>query len=395
MYLAIVLFGALNIYSVSEYHGLAQLKWLGLAFILFFAIMAFPVYIYEIFAPIAYGIGLLLLLGLFAFGTEINGAKAWYRFGPLSLQPVELVKISTALMLANVISNFGDFKDNKKFIYGFIVMGIPALLILLQPDVGSLIVFSAFVLAMYREGLTGWIIIIAFYFAFLFIISLLVPIEYIGFAIALILAFLLYRNKKIRQNAASLFALILITGSSIGFSYSTDYIFKNVLKKHHRERIMVLFEGEAKYRDTSGYNLLYAKTAIGSGEWFGKGLNKGTITDGRFVPEQRTDYIFCTVGEEWGFIGTAALLILYALFIARLYYISEIQTKTFNRIVGYSFASIFLIHFFINISMVIGLFPTVGIPLPLFSYGGSSLWGFSIQVFILLKMSLHNRPALD
>ena len=178
-----------------------------------------------------------------------------------------------------------------------------------------------------------------------------------------------------------------------GFVFFTPKILEK-LPKHQRERVMVLYEGEMKYRDTSGYNLLYSKTAIGSGNIFGKGYREGSVTRGKFVPEQETDYIFCTVGEEWGFVGSTALILLYAFYIGRIYYLSEKQKSIFNRIFGYSFASILLMHFGINIGMVIGLFPTVGIPLPYFSYGGSSLVAFSIMTAIFFKLDYTDRNAL-
>ncbi|TDL99179.1 MAG: rod shape-determining protein RodA [Flavobacteriaceae bacterium] len=377
----------MNIYSVSSEHGITQLKFFGLAMIIFTMIMIFPSYIYDTYAPIFYGIGLILLLGLFAFGKEVSGAKAWYRIGTFGFQPVELAKISTAMMLGNYLSNNSEEYGDNKFYMGAAIIGIPSVLIILQPDPGSLLVFGAFVIAMYREGLSGFIFMVALFFATIFILSLIIPPVVITICVVGIIGIILYKNQNLLKESYNRLLLFSVGLVAIATSFSTNFVFQNVLKQHHRERIMVLFEGEAKYRDTSGYNLLYSKTAIGSGRFFGKGFNEGTVTDGRFVPEQHTDYIFCTVGEEWGFLGSTLLFILYGLFIARIFTISENQINVFNRVVGYSFGSIFLIHFFINIAMVTGLFPTVGIPLPLFSYGGSSLWGFSIQVFLLLKLN--------
>ena len=187
--------------------------------------------------------------------------------------------------------------------------------------------------------------------------------------------------------------IVLIVGILSGLSYSSTYVLSK-LPKHQRERIEVLYKGEKAFRDTSGYNLLYSKTAIGSGGFIGKGYKQGSVTQGKFVPEQETDYIFCTVGEEWGFLGSVILILCYSVFIGRIYYLAENQKSTFNRVFGYCFASILLIHFSINLGMVMGLFPTVGIPLPFFSYGGSSLLAFSIMTFIFFKLNYADKNSL-
>jgi rod shape determining protein RodA len=205
--------------------------------------------------------------------------------------------------------------------------------------------------------------------------------------------FLFFNRYKIQWNPVTIGGIVLVFAIVSGISYASPILVEK-LPKHQRERIEVLFKGEKAFRDTAGYNLLYSKTAIGSGGFFGKGFKEGSVTQGQFVPEQRTDYIFCTVGEEWGFLGSSILVICYAVYIARIYYLSETQKSTFNRVFGYCFASILMMHFVINIGMVMGLFPTVGIPLPYFSYGGSSLLAFSIMTAIFFKLNYSDKKSL-
>src|SRR5690606_29014596 len=247
---------------------------------------------------------------------------------------------------------------------------------------------------LYREGLSGWLFGTGGIIAAVFLVALAVNPLYVIGAIALILGFVLFVNRQtIHWNVISVSSFVGIFLLLSGLSYSAPTILEK-LPKHQRERIEVLYKGEKAFRDTSGYNLLYSKTAIGSGGFFGKGYMEGSVTRGKFVPEQETDYIFCTVGEEWGFFGASVLVIFYALFIGRIYYLSEKQKTTFNRVFGYCFASILLMHFGINLGMVMGLFPTVGIPLPYFSYGGSSLLAFSIMTFIFFKLNYTDRNSL-
>lgn len=485
----IMLFGVANIYSVDADYGIKQIARIGLGFgmILFFIVVtSFSRNFFDIYAFVFYGLGIIALIGVLFFGKEINGAKAWYSIGGVGIQPVELMKIATGLMIAHVLNIPGNDLNRPQVLFTCLgLIAAPAVLILLQPDVGSLFVFGAFLLAMYREGMNPVFLVIPLVLAAVFLLSVLwdASLFILGFGIVvwivITLALLIFGQRNFSfQNMYALmgiyvglgiFFLILlifikffgnsltliqlfdyrseifisitsfamailsfITAASIYLSNLDNYrTFRNfnkikaansrelllsavsilvimsvvflissnagnlleMLPTHQRERIMVLFEGEAKYRDTSGYNLLYSKTAIGSGELLGTGWNKGTVTDGRFVPEQWTDYIFCTVGEEWGFVGSSILVLLYATLIMRLYYLAEQQKKTFARFFGYSVASILLLHFIVNIGMVIGLFPTVGIPLPFLSYGGSSLWGFMMMIFIFLKLNYENEQS--
>ncbi|MCB9201965.1 MAG: rod shape-determining protein RodA [Flavobacteriales bacterium] len=445
MYLSLVLFGILNIYSVSETSGTKQLMWFGISLFIGIVIFMIQAHFFEAFSVVFYIIGIMLLILLFPLGSVVNGAKAWFVFGPISLQPVEFVKIATTLMLASIVNlpKF-NFYETKYKVRALGVILIPIILILLQPDVGSILVFTAFFIALFREGMSGVVFLIGGYFAILFLTSIKEPVNALIFLSLLLTGlnlYYLYSYVKVRFIYLILCFLVLLgiiylfSSENHSFSLVITYFVISLLgvlvliffkeknkkqvymafgfialvtiplvifaptvfeklPKHQKERIDVLFEGEAKYRDTAGYNLLYAKTAIGSGGFWGKGYNKGTVTDGKFVPEQRTDYIFCTVGEEWGFVGSSLLLILYACFILRIYYLAETHESAFIRVIGYCMASIFFMHFIINVGMVIGLFPTVGIPLPYFSYGGSSLLAFSSMFFIFLRLHYFGNRTL-
>ncbi|WP_292009139.1 rod shape-determining protein RodA [Chryseobacterium sp.] len=395
LYFLLCFFAIANIYSVEPSSGTRQAVWLGVSvfvgIIIFFTRNKF----FENMAAIIYIFGVLLLVGLFPFGTEVLGQKNWYKFGPVSLQPVEFAKLGTALMLANYVSS-PDFNlsNRKSLLTSLAIIGIPGAVVLMIPDVGSLLVFIAFFIALYREGLSGYLFGIGFLFAAVFLVSLAVDPLYVIIAIVLIAAVMIFLN--FYRMHWDIISISSIAGSIIllcGLAFASPHILEK-LPKHQRERIEVLFKGEKAFRDTSGYNLLYSKTAIGSGGLFGKGYREGSVTQGKFVPEQSTDYIFCTVGEEWGFVGSAALVLCYMLYIGRIYYLAEKQKSTFNRVFGYCFASILLMHFSINLGMVMGLFPTVGIPLPYFSYGGSSLLAFSTMTFIFFKLNYSDKNSL-
>lgn len=395
MYILLCGFAIANIYSVDEALGTKQFIFFCISFVVGIVIFFTRSKFFENMAGIFYIAGVLLLIGLFPFGKEILGQKNWYKFGSFTMQPVEFAKIGTALMLANYVSG-ADFNLNNRnsLISVLAIVGIPAVVVLMIPDVGSLLVFFAFAIALYREGLSGWLFIFIFVFAAVFLVALAInPLYVIGGIIALAFLFVLFNYSRIHWNVISIAALVGIVAFLSAFAMVTPKVLEK-LPRHQKERIEVLYKGEKAFRDTSGYNLLYSKTAIGSGGLKGKGYREGSVTRGKFVPEQETDYIFCTVGEEWGFVGSTALILLYTLFIGRIYYLSERQKSTFNRVFGYSFASILLMHFGINIGMVMGLFPTVGIPLPYFSYGGSSLLAFSIMTAIFFKLNYTDKNRL-
>lgn len=395
LYFMLCIFAIANIYSVDEGLGKKQLIFFGISLfvglIIFFSRSKF----FENMSGIIYIGGVILLAGLHVFGTEILGQKNWYKFGGFTMQPVEFAKIGVALMLANYVSGPEyNLKNRKSLLTTLAIVGIPAFVVLTIPDVGSLLVFTAFFIALYREGLSGWLFGIGFLFAAVFLVSLAVNPMYVVIAIIIIAGVLIFLNYY--KMSWDVITIASIAGSIIllcGLAFATPYVLEK-MPKHQRERIEVLYKGEKAFRDTSGYNLLYSKTAIGSGGMWGKGYREGSVTQGKFVPEQETDYIFCTVGEEWGFVGSTILVLCYMVFIGRIYYLAEQQKSAFNRVFGYSFASILLMHFSINLGMVMGLFPTVGIPLPYFSYGGSSLLAFSMMTFIFFKLNYADKNSL-
>ncbi|MBP6576418.1 MAG: rod shape-determining protein RodA [Chryseobacterium sp.] len=401
LYILLCVFAILNIYSVKEDLGQKQLIFFGISLFVGFIIFLMRTKFFENMSPIIYVGGVLLLIGLFPFGTEILGQKNWYKFGGFTMQPVEFAKIGTALMLANYVSN-PDFNinNNKDLYISLAIVAIPGVVVLMIPDVGSLLVFIAFAIALYREGLSGKLFIVGTLFAGVFLIANYLN-DPLGWSLWYFAMFILvvgaiwfaFNAFALRRNIYSLLPSVGIIIGLVALSMISPVIFEK-LPKHQQERVEVLYKGEREFRDTSGYNLLYSKTAIGSGGMTGKGYKQGSVTQGKFVPEQETDYIFCTVGEEWGFVGSAILIICYTLFIGRIYYLAENQKSTFNRVFGYSFASVLLIHFAINLGMVMGLFPTVGIPLPFFSYGGSSLLAFSIMTFIFFKLNYADKNSL-
>lgn len=395
LYLAISLFAVTNIYSVDESLGKKQLIFFCISLVVGGIIFMMRTKFFENFASIIYVLGVLLLIGLFPFGTEILGQKNWYKFGGFTMQPVEFAKIGVALMLSNYVSGPDFNLKYKKSVYTVLaVIGIPAIVVLAIPDVGSLLVFLAFFIALYREGLSGWFFGVIGIIAAVFLISLAINPLYVIGGIAVVFLLIVFLNfYRIHWNVMSVASFLGSFLLLAGLAYGTPKILEK-MPKHQRERIEVLYKGEKAFRDTSGYNLLYSKTAIGSGGFFGKGYKEGSVTQGKFVPEQETDYIFCTVGEEWGFFGATLLVIFYAVFIGRIYYLAERQKSIFNRVFGYCFASILLMHFAINLGMVMGLFPTVGIPLPYFSYGGSSFLAFSIMTFIFFKLNYADRNSL-
>lgn len=395
LYFLICGFAIANIYSVDHDLGKKQMIFFTLSLVVSMVIFATRTKFFENMAGIFYIGGILLLIGLFPFGTEILGQKNWYKFGSITMQPVEFAKIGTALMLANYVSS-PDFnlKYKKSLWIAILIIGIPAIVVLGIPDVGSLLVFGAFVIALYREGLSGWLFVSVGIFATVFLLAIAINPLYIVFPLFGIAAVILLLNySRISWNVVTISRIVGVLGLLSGLAFAAPKILEK-LPKHQRERIEVLYKGEKAFRDTSGYNLLYSKTAIGSGGFWGKGYLQGSVTQGKFVPEQETDYIFCTVGEEWGFFGSSILILIYAVYIARIYYLAERQKTIFNRVFGYSFASILLIHYGINIGMVMGLFPTVGIPLPYFSYGGSSLLAFSIMTAIFFKLNYTDKNSL-
>ncbi|WP_420287203.1 rod shape-determining protein RodA [Flavobacterium psychrophilum] len=394
IYIALVGIGWMNIYSAdmttnSEYYfdfnqnyG-KQLIFIAFTAILVIVILTVDSKFYEKFSSVIFGASLVLLAGLFIFGKTIAGQRCWYAIGGLTLQPSEFAKAATALALAKYLSDSQvNLKNIKHQIIALLIMGLPILLILPQPDPGSALIFIMFIFVLNREGLPSWYLWTGFIAAVLFVMTLVIKPQYVILIAFIGIAIQYLRSRRINRNIlASAIILLLISG----FVFSVDYVFENVFKQHHRDRFNILL-GKDVDMNGIGYNTNQSEIAIGSGGWIGKGFLEGTQTKGNFVPEQHTDYIFTTVGEEWGFAGSFVLILLFVGLILRILYLAENQKTKFSRVYGYGVASVLFTHFFVNISMVIGIFPTIGVPLPFMSYGGSSLWGFTILLFIFIKM---------
>ena len=395
IYFALVIMGWLNIYSsslssieqetsifdFSQIYG-KQFMFIILTIPLIFVVLSVDGKFYEKFSSVIYVIGLLSLAGLFVFGKTVKGQANWYSFGSFGLQPSEFVKAATALALAKYLSDVQvHLKDLNRQIQVLGLLFLPILLIV-PHDPGSALIYSVFILVLYREGLPSWYVWTGFIALILFVLALVVqPLVITGIAFVVIL-FIYFRSRIINRNWILSALMLVMIG---GFVYSVDYVFENVFKQHHRDRFNILLGKEVDMKGI-GYNTNQSEIAIGSGGWLGKGYLEGTQTKGGFVPEQHTDYIFTTVGEEWGFLGCIFVILLFLCLIMRIIYLSERQKTKFSRVYGYCVAGILFIHFFVNIAMVAGIFPTIGVPLPFFSYGGSGLWGFTILLFIFIKM---------
>lgn len=395
LFLLMVVLGWLNIFSaelkeghrsifdVSQNYG-KQMLWILTSVVIGSVILMFDAKFFPAFAWVIYGGLMIILTGVLFFGTEVNASKSWFRIGGFLIQPAEFAKFATALALARFIVEVKSRNlDLKTRLKPLAIIALPMGLIFLQNDTGTALVFASFVLVLYREGyISGLLLVFGLIAAFLFILTLVVN----QFILIGILAFLtligvvIFRRKRRELvQLIALFALLSI------YVFSVDYAFEKFLQPHQQLRIKVLLDEEVDLQG-AGYNLNQSKIAIGSGGFWGKGYLKGTQTKYDFVPEQGTDFIFCTIGEEWGFAGSVVILSLYLLFIGRLVLLAERQRSAFSRVFGYSIASILFFHFLINIGMTIGLVPVIGIPLPFFSYGGSSLWGFTLMIFTFLKL---------
>lgn len=382
--------GTFDVFNFSEIYG-KQALWIALSLVLAVLILAVEAKFYERFSSVIYLISLLSLAGLFVFGTTISGNTAWYAFGSFSIQPAEFVKAATGLALAKYLSDIQtNIKSFKHQLNAFLIIFIPALLIVAQPDPGSALVYVAFLFPLYREGLSGGYLLFGLSAIALFVGTLLFGVVWVSIGIVAIALFILFLNRKKKRK--HYWRYIGIVSAAVLLVFSVNYIFNNVFKQHHRDRFNVVLGKEADARGI-GYNTRQSEIAIGSGGWTGKGWTQGTQTKGNFVPEQHTDYIFSTVGEEWGFLGSAALVVLFIILIMRLIFLAERQKTKFARVYGYSVAGILFVHFMVNIGMVVGVLPTVGIPLPFFSYGGSALWGFTILLFIFLKLDADRKLA--
>lgn len=448
LFLLMVIMGWFNIYAAvfnEERSGILDLTqrygkqfiWVVAAIVVAIFAVIIDSRFYFFFSWFIYGTLMLLLLLVLVFGTEINGARSWFEFGNFSLQPSEFAKFGTALALAFYLSSKRhDLTKLNVIIPAVAIILLPAFLTALQPDMGSTVVYFALFLVLFREGMSPYIFVSGLLMLILFFLTLLINNLYLTVALILIAFFLLWfatRKWKLVAAGAGTFILfgaiiygidnfllkslgielvifisLIITGAvyafyiyskkatavmviyifmagSILYVNSVDYVFNNVLPVHQKDRVNILLGLKSDPQGT-GYNVNQSIISIGSGGFLGKGFLKGTQTKFKFVPKQSSDFIFCTVGEEWGFVGSFVVIGMYLTLLLRLVFLAERQRSVFSRIYGYGVVSIIFTHFFINIGMAIGLVPVIGIPLPFFSYGGSSLWSFTILLFIFLRL---------
>lgn len=381
-----------DVFDLTTRHG-KQLLFIILILPLSIILLFLNYKFYEQYSSILYLISLLFLVGVLIVGKKINGATSWYNFGGISLQPSEFSKAFTALALAKLMSNRKyNLKLIKNQIKAFLIIFLPAFFIALQPDMGSVLIYLSFFFVLNREGLTLKYFIIGITSIILFLLTIyygtnIILITTISL-ISILFGYLSYKHKQfIRFNLPMILITYLVTTlfvSGVGYTYT------NILEKHQKNRFDILL-GKINDNRGIGYNTYQAELTIQSGNLWGKGFLQGDRTQGNFVPEQDTDYIFSTVGEEWGFIGSTLVIILFIILLYRILYLSERQTKKFSRIYGYGVASIIFFHVIVNIGMVIGLLPTIGIPLPFFSYGGSSLWGFTLLLLIFIRLDAHRK----
>ena len=402
LYLLIMLFGWMNIYAAvrsGEPSGIfdlgcnsgKQAMWMAGALVLAVLILfVIKPYFWESVCRPAYGIVLVLLVLVIFLSSNVKGSHSWFEFGPVKFQPAELSKITTSLLLASVMSRPG-FKMGywRHFLIAVLVAAIPMLVIIAENETGSALVYAGFIFVLYREGLSGWWLGLAGMIVLLFVLTLTTHWAVslglvVVLAVALAIRFL-PRVQSLRAKRRMVRNIILAAIIGAVMVVATDFIFNHVLKEHQRGRIEVLL-GMKEDPQGLGYNVHQSLIAIGSGGLFGKGYMQGTQTTFGFVPEQSTDFIFCTVGEEWGFVGCLLVITMYALLIFWIIRDSEMARTAFTRIYGYCVAACLFMHLFINIGMTIGLMPVIGIPLPMFSYGGSSLWSFTVLIFIFIAL---------
>ena len=402
IYFVLMVMGWLNIYAArySEEHKSIfdltqnygkQLIWIGSALFIALCIMVVDGKFYAAFSYPIYAFMMFLLLVVLVVARDIKGAVAWIDIGSFKLQPSEFAKFATNMALAKYLSTLNiRMEDMRTKITAGLIVLLPAAIILKQNDTGSALVFAAYVFVLYREGLSQNVLIFGFFAAFLFVIALMVKSTILLIAIASFALIVYFLMRKTRKN---LFAILAIAVLACGVVMSVDFAYNKVLQAHQRERIDVLL-GKKSDPKGAGYNVNQSLIAIGSGGLLGKGYLQGTQTKYDFVPEQSTDFIFCTVGEEWGFAGSTVVLLLFLAMLYRIIFIAERQRSQYTRIYAYGVASILFFHIMINVGMAIGLAPVIGIPLPFFSYGGSSLWSFTILLFILVKLDSYRMYIL-
>ena len=402
MYLVLVIIGISTIYAaaynennpsifdMSQHYG-KQALFLGVSVFMGLIIMLIDAKFFNTFAYVIYGLSILSLLYVLVAGSTIAGSKSWIQFGGFSFQPSEFAKFGTALALAHYLGNINtDFSKLKTQMIAYAMVLFPMMLVLMQGDTGSSLVFLVFILVFYREGMSGNILLIGLAAVSLFLLTLYFSKWYVLIGLAVVFIALMFFIERSKKN---IWKMIAIFAVSAMFVFSVDFFFYQVLKQHQRNRINIILGIEKDTRGV-GYNLHQSKIAIGSGGFAGKGYMQGTMTKYNFVPEQHTDFIFCTIGEEFGFIGSFVLLSLYLALLIRLILLAERQRSPFSRIYGYAIASIIFFHLMVNIGMTIGLMPVIGIPLPFLSYGGSSLLMFSLMFFVFLKQDANRMNIL-
>ena len=402
IYLALATIGLLSIYAAafneahphiwdfSQNYG-KQLLFIGVSLLVGFMILLIDAKFFNVFAYVFYGFSILSLLLVLVVGSKISGSTSWIQLGPISFQPSEFAKFGTALALAHFLGKLDtDITKFKTQLTAYGIVFLPMLLVLAQGDAGSASVFIIFLLVLYREGMGGKILIIGLVAATLFILTLCVSKWYMMIGLVVLYALFLLLIDRTKKNIWLLTGILI---AACAFVFSVDFAFNHVLKQHQRTRINIILGKEHDIKGV-GYNLNQSMIAIGSGGFSGKGYLNGTMTKYNFVPEQHTDFIFCTVGEESGFVGCFVLISLYLALILRIMHLAERQRSPFSRIYGYGIACIFFFHFAINIGMTIGLVPVIGIPLPFLSYGGSSLLMFSMMLFVFLKQDANRMNIL-
>lgn len=394
IYIALCTIGFVNIYASIPHSDSAasfdfgsnygkQLIFVITGIILGLSILLFDGRLFNVFAPFIYGATLVLLLAVLFVGRNVGGNQAWIPIGSFRLQPSEFAKFGTALLLARYVSTFNPkFRDFKTIFIAGVIVAAPLLLIMMQPDTGSALVFLAFMFPLYREGLSGYFLLIFLGMIVLFVADFLVPTSVLILILVSIGGLFIYANKR-KQNL--IITTVFVTLIAIGYLFLIKVAYEKVLAPHQRSRIELML-GLKTDNKGAGYNVIQSQIAIGSGQATGRGFLQGTQTKYGYVPEKTTDFIFSVIGEEWGFLGCAVVIGLYVFLLLRLINLAERQRSTFSRVYGYSVACILFFHVFINIGMTIGIIPVIGIPLPFISYGGSSLWSFTILLFIFLKL---------
>ncbi|GAB4010435.1 rod shape-determining protein RodA [Spirosoma sp. KCTC 42546] len=406
LYLGCVTMGWLNVYaavySPEDHTSLfdmstnagKQLMWIGTTVILIICVLVINHTFFDTFAFVFYGFMILLLILVLFLGSNINGSRSWFKFGSFTLQPAEFAKVATALALAKYLDVPGiNLTKQKDLLYIGGIIVLPCILILASNETGSTLVFASFAIMLYREGLPGWIPAVGLAAATLFILALVFAKLYIFLGIVVLLLLVILLMPRYNRTLPNLLGMGLVGLMMMGYVAGVDFFVNNVLQKHQRNRIKVLVDPTIDPLGV-GWNVTQAKIAIGSGRLQGKGFLEGTQTKFDFVPEQSTDFIFCTIGEEHGFIGSLVVVALFIGLLARIVILAEKQRTKFARVYGYCVAGIIFFHVMVNIGMTIGLMPVIGIPLPFFSYGGSSLWSFSILLFIFLKLDSRRAGAM-